>query len=177
MPGWVPFVDWMAFHHLDGGGDLETAFRIAYKITDDGGEMWSNRFNRFKAKHMDAFSGGLKMMRTGIPSLLTALHIDPAKAVFVPALASGEGLLNDAFAPLTGDDPVTAVRELFTQKAFLLESIRERAPTKLLFRQPSILLAYVAVSKRSGDAQEAWPLTRAELKPIFTDRGLAAPDS
>jgi putative GTP pyrophosphokinase len=66
-----------------------------------------------------------------------------------------EGLLNDAFAPLTGDDPIAAVRELFTQKAFLLERIRERAPTKLLFRQPSILLAYVAVSKRSGDAQEA----------------------
>lgn len=90
MPGWTPFVDWMAFHHLDGGGGLETAFTIAYKITDDGGELWSNRFNRFKAKNMEAFAGGLKMMRTGIPSLLAALHIDPAKAIFVPALASGE---------------------------------------------------------------------------------------
>lgn len=94
-----------------------------------------------------------------------------------PDITRAEGLLNDAFAGFGGDHPAATTRDLFTAKPFLLDRIRERAPTKLLFRQPSIMLAYLAVAKRPSDAQDAWPLTRAELKPIYTDLGLAAPDS
>jgi putative GTP pyrophosphokinase len=83
-----------------------------------------------------------------------------------PDATKAEGLLNDAFGNFAGDKPVEAVRALFTEKTFLLDRIRERAATKLLFRQPSITLVYLAVSKRSTDAQEAWPLTPAELKPV-----------
>jgi putative GTP pyrophosphokinase len=72
---------------------------------------------------------------------------------------------------------VAVVRALFAEKPFLVDRIRERAPTKLLFRQPSIMLAYLAVAKRPSDALGVWPLTRAELKPIYTDLGYAAPDS
>lgn len=93
---------------------------------------------------------------------------DPTKA---------EGLLNDAFGALAGDKPDEAVRSLFTAKPFLLDRIRERAATKLVFRQPSIMLVYLAVSKRPADAQEVWPLTFAELKPLYTDLGLSAPTS
>jgi hypothetical protein len=39
------------------------------------------------------------------------------------------------------------------------------------------MLAYLAVSKRAADAQEMWPLTFTELKPLYTDLGLAAPIS
>jgi len=94
-----------------------------------------------------------------------------------PDITKAEGLLNDAFAVFGGEHPVAAARELFVEKPFLLDRIRERAPTKLVFRQPSILLAYLAAAKRPADAQEAWPLTRAELKPIYTDLRHAAPDS
>jgi hypothetical protein len=90
MPGWAPFADWMAFRHLDGGPGLESAFTIAYKITDDNGELWSGRFTRFKDKSMEAFAGGASVMRAGVPQLMNALGIDPAQTVFVPALASGE---------------------------------------------------------------------------------------
>jgi putative GTP pyrophosphokinase len=93
---------------------------------------------------------------------------DPTKA---------EGLLNDAYSSFAGDKPVDAVREFIAQKPFVIERLKERAPGKLLFRQPSILLAYFAVAKRSGDAREAWPLTPSEMKPIFTDLGIAAPTS
>jgi putative GTP pyrophosphokinase len=94
-----------------------------------------------------------------------------------PDPTKGEGLLNDAYALFAGDDPVEAVRQFISEKPFVVDRIKERAPVKLLFRQPSILLAYLAVSKRPGDARETWPLTPAELKPIFTDLGLAAPAS
>jgi phosphoribosylpyrophosphate synthetase len=90
VPGWTPFVDWMSFPHLDGGGGFERAFTIAYKMTDEGGELWSTRFERFKSKNKEASVGGLYMMRTGIPPLLAALKLDPKQVVFVPALSSGE---------------------------------------------------------------------------------------
>jgi putative GTP pyrophosphokinase len=94
-----------------------------------------------------------------------------------PDPTRAEGLLNDAFATSAGDQPEDAVRSLFAAKPFLLDRIKERAATKLLFRQPSIMLVYLAVSKRAADAQEMWPLTFAELKPLYTDLGLAAPTS
>jgi putative GTP pyrophosphokinase len=94
-----------------------------------------------------------------------------------PDPTRAEGLLNDAFANFAGDKPEEAIRSLFAQKPFLLDRIKERAATKLLFRQPSIMLVYLAVSKRPADAQEAWPLTFAELKPLYTDLGLSTPIS
>jgi hypothetical protein len=94
-----------------------------------------------------------------------------------PDPTRAEGLLNDAFGTFVGDELEEAVRLLFAQKPFLLDRIRQRAATKLLFRQPSIMLVYLAVSKRPADAKEMWPLTFAELKPLYTDLGLAAPTS
>jgi putative GTP pyrophosphokinase len=99
---------------------------------------------------------------------LVGIEPDPTKA---------EGLLNDAYASLVGEKPADAVRQFIADKAFIVERIKERARSKFLFRQPSILLAYVAVSKRPGDAKDAWPLTPSELKPVYTDLGLADPAS
>lgn len=99
---------------------------------------------------------------------LIGIDPDPTKA---------EGLLNDSFAPFAGEAPVEAVRQFVAEKPFIVDRIRERAPTKLLFRQPSIMLAYLAVFERPNDAQGAWPLTPDELKPLFTDLGIAAPAS
>ena len=94
-----------------------------------------------------------------------------------PDATRAEGLLNDAYASFAGDSALDAVRDFIGQKPFIVDRIKERAPTKLLYRQPSIFLAYLAVFKRSGDAKAAWPLTPAEVKPIFTDLGLADPSS
>jgi putative GTP pyrophosphokinase len=86
-----------------------------------------------------------------------------------------EGLLNEAYVPLAGENALAEVREFLNDKTFVPERIRDRAQSKLLFRQPSILLVYMVVSKRPSDAEAAWPLTPAELKPIYTDLGQAAP--
>jgi urocanate hydratase len=90
MPLGTPFGDWLAFPHLDGGAGLANAFTIGYRITDDGSDMWTARFNRFKSKDREAFAGGLRVMRRAIPDLITALNINTARTIFVPALSSSE---------------------------------------------------------------------------------------
>jgi hypothetical protein len=91
MPGWTACGDWMHFRHLDGGDDLDGAYTIGYRITDDdGADPWTARFNRFKAKDPAAFIGGAKAVCTRVPALLESLGVDVKDAVFVPALGSGE---------------------------------------------------------------------------------------
>lgn len=81
----------MHFPHLDGAGaDLDGAYTIGYRITDDGADPWTARFNRFKAKDPAAFVGGAHALSAGMPALLESLGVDPANAVIVPALGSGE---------------------------------------------------------------------------------------
>jgi hypothetical protein len=77
----------MHFPHLDGAGaDLDGAFTIGYRIADDGGDQWTARFNRFKAKDAAAFSGAVHAISAGMPMLLKSLGVDPANAAIIPAL-------------------------------------------------------------------------------------------
>src|SRR5258708_39566884 len=91
MPGRTACGNWMHYNHLDGGNDLDGAYVIGYRITDDDGtDQWTTRFNRFKAKHGAAFAGGAAAINGSMLALLGALRVKPAAAVFVPALGSGE---------------------------------------------------------------------------------------
>jgi putative GTP pyrophosphokinase len=110
----------------------------------------------------------LSKQMTALYRELVGVDPDPTKA---------EGLLNDAYAPFATDKPLETMLQLVSERPFIIERIKERAPGKLLFRQPSILLAYLGVSRRPGDAKAVWPLTPAEIKPIFTDLGIADPTS
>jgi len=89
-----------------------------------------------------------------------------------PDATRADGLLSDVYESYA-ENPVEAARALFSEKPFLLERIRERSASKLLFRQPSILLAYVAAVNRMVEAREAWPFTPEEFKPIYRDLGIA----
>ncbi|MDP2377626.1 GTP pyrophosphokinase family protein [Reyranella sp.] len=57
---------------------------------------------------------------------------DPTKA---------EGLLSDAYADILGTQGVAAVRDFLKAKPFVAGQVKERARSRFLFRQPSILLA------------------------------------
>jgi ppGpp synthetase/RelA/SpoT-type nucleotidyltranferase len=61
------------------------------------------------------------------------------------------------------------------EKAFLADTIKERAASELLYRQPAILLAYWVVKQVPRTASQDSPLTQDELNPIYSDLGLAAP--
>src|SRR5262249_46981179 len=91
MAYWTPCVDWMAFSRLDDGAGIRGAFTLAYKITDDqSGEVWSRRFDRFKAKNRAAFAGGRTLMKGAIRPLVAELGLDVGRTVFLAALSSGE---------------------------------------------------------------------------------------
>lgn len=90
MAGWVPCGEWMHFPLLDGGADLDGAYTIGYRITDDAADPWTSRFNRFKAKDPAAFVGAAHTLSSGMPALLKSLGINPTDAVFVAALGSTE---------------------------------------------------------------------------------------
>jgi ppGpp synthetase/RelA/SpoT-type nucleotidyltranferase len=95
----------------------------------------------------------------------------------VPDPTKAEGILNDAYASVLGDAGLTALRTFLESKSYVLDRIRDRARSKLLFRQPSILLVYMAVGTKRTEATAAWPFTEAELKPIYVDLGEAMPSS
>lgn len=92
-----------------------------------------------------------------------------------PEVTRTEALLLEAYEPLV-PDPMAKVAALLEAKPYVGAKISERANNKLLFRQPSILLVYEAVSMAPSKARAAWPLTPDEVRPIFSDLGLASHD-
>lgn len=85
-----------------------------------------------------------------------------------------EGALSDAYETAI-DKPIENLAAFLIEKPFVAGKIKDRAKRKLLFRQPSILLVYLAVAKIPSAARNRWPLTDNELRPIFADLGEALP--
>lgn len=90
MPNWTPIAGWMAHNYLDEFAGLTRAFTIAYRITDDSGDSWTARFNRFKNKDKEARLGGGQLFFEAVPTLMNAIGAAPADSIFIPALSSGE---------------------------------------------------------------------------------------
>jgi putative GTP pyrophosphokinase len=89
-----------------------------------------------------------------------------------PEITKAESLLIEAF----GNDALNLLPDLMTfldSKTYISERIAARSKTKLLFRQPSILLVYKAASERPRETRGIWPLTPNELAPIYADLGIA----
>lgn len=90
MSQWEEFNGWMAFRYLDENEGLTQAFTIGYRLTGEGADPWTRRFNRFKGKWKPALYGGLEMMKAAVPGLVEGLALTPSRTVFVPALSSRE---------------------------------------------------------------------------------------
>ncbi len=80
-------------------------------------------------------------------------------------------LMLDAYSdrlPEVGEGKIS----VFLQgKPFIAKLISERASTRLLFRQPAVLLMYYLADTAPRDTKSRWPLTPAELQPIYEDLG------
>jgi hypothetical protein len=82
-----------------------------------------------------------------------------------------EGLVIEMKDHLGGDQIAPRVQKLLQEKPYIADRIRERRDFNLLFRQPSILLAYLFVNDAPSRAREVWPLTPNELAQVFVDLG------
>lgn len=100
------------------------------------------------------------------PLYQQAVHMDPQTSRV-------EGLLLDAFKIEDPKHFASEVAKMLEKSNFIGGRVAERAKTKLLFRQPSILAAYYLAQYQGADLKARWPLTEDELKPIFVDLGLA----
>lgn len=90
MPSWPLVSEWMAHNYLDEFARLTRTFTIAYRITDDSGDSWTARFNRFKNKDKEACLGGGQLFFETVPTLMNAIGAVPADSTFIPALSLGE---------------------------------------------------------------------------------------
>jgi hypothetical protein len=88
-----------------------------------------------------------------------------------PELTRTEGLVLEAYETSIGDDVIARLTSLLDEKPYVADRVRERAATKLLYRQPAILLVYLFASEKPAATKLSWPLTPAELRPIYVDLG------
>lgn len=102
---------------------------------------------------------------------LSAVYLE--KVGGYPQTSRVEGLLLDAFADLLTPGIAGDVARFLEAQGFIPAIVAGKAAKRLLYRQPSILLVYFLVATRGADVKFSWPLTDDELRPIFTDLGLA----
>ena len=87
-----------------------------------------------------------------------------------------EGLLLEAMSndvTKLGTDLAPKLSAFLDAHSYLSEAIKTNSIAKLLYAQPSILLAYFLVSQKPSEFKNSWPLTDDELRPIYTDLGNA----
>lgn len=68
------------------------------------------------------------------------------------------------------------IYEFINEKPYIIEKINERSESKLLFRQPVVLLLYYILNKNQYIALKKWPFTLEEIDPIYTDLGICVPN-
>lgn len=88
-----------------------------------------------------------------------------------PSPSKAEGLLLDAYKDDVPPNPMSTIKEMLEQHPYIAQRIRERSTTMLLFRQPSILVAYWLALNKPVAAKARWPLPQEALRPVFTDVG------
>ena len=65
--------------------------------------------------------------------------------------------------------------EYTDSKPFIITKIKEKSITKLLFRQPIVILIYYFISKFPNETLKLWPLTAEEIEVIYSDLGIRMP--
>lgn len=90
-----------------------------------------------------------------------------------PDFSTCNTIILDALNPCLTTELAREVSDLLGTETYLQDIIRERSSNKLLFRQPVILLVYSLIKNCPAQLKELWPLSEAELRPLFTDMGVS----
>ncbi|RWD29874.1 MAG: RelA/SpoT family protein [Mesorhizobium sp.] len=124
----------------------------------------------------DYFSQVVSQVEASIaPDKALTAELAPIYSEFIkeqPELTRTEALILDAFEEVPKDDLAAQISAFLSDKGFIADRIAERAASKLLYRQPAILLVYFLVARQPAATKAKWPLTPDELRPIYVDLGL-----
>ena len=124
--------------------------------------------------YFEEVTGKVKLVTAPERALTEALAAIYFSNVGIAAQVSRlEGVILDALNVDEDDEAITKVAAMLEKFPYTGQQIAERAKTKLLYRQPSILLVYFFARHRSASIKEVWPLTDDELRPIFSDVGVS----
>ena len=90
-----------------------------------------------------------------------------------PEVVKSNLLILDGFKEKLGPDLANRLSTFIQEKEYILTKISKRAETQHLFRQPTVLTAYLCASVAPAETKELWPLTAEELRPIFLELGIS----
>lgn len=101
---------------------------------------------------------------------LARLYLD--KVGVNPESGRSNLLVMDAFVDKLGSDLEQDINSFLDAKPYVATWVATRAVERHLFRQPSILVAYLMANARPSETKEIWPLEGDDLKFVYTDLGL-----
>ena len=81
-------------------------------------------------------------------------------------------LLIDRYKSFLDDDFEAEINRWLSEKAYVIDNIRERFSSDVLYRVPAIILLYFAVAKSPTMAATDSPLPESDLLPIYSDLGI-----
>ncbi|KEQ02516.1 GTP pyrophosphokinase [Pseudorhizobium pelagicum] len=105
---------------------------------------------------------------------LSQQYLETVGATAVVTQLDGE--LIDAYMPLISGRTIPEVLAWLNGKPYIGKRVANRVAEQALYRLPSILLIYFVVGNFPNIAVSPGVLTDEELKPIYSDLGLAMPD-
>jgi ppGpp synthetase/RelA/SpoT-type nucleotidyltranferase len=79
----------------------------------------------------------------------------------------------DAYGEIIPSINVQDIEEFISRNTYIQELIKKKSDSALLYRQPVILLLYFLIMKQRIKTKRLWPLTDAELRPLFSDLGIS----
>lgn len=118
------------------------------------------------ADQVDAALSAVREITLNLSQLYRgAIGLEPSPSLL-------EGLLLEAYESNFEPDYRARVEQMLAEKPFIVDRIKARLEAQNpLFAQPSILLAYLDITKRGRRALRAWPLTPDEMEPLLNDLG------
>ncbi len=88
-----------------------------------------------------------------------------------PGIDKSNSLVLHALRNQITPDLHAEVEAMLQSKSFIATNIKQRYGSVHAFRQPWILFAYLEADRHPSQTQDCWPLTPAEILPVFTDLG------
>lgn len=91
------------------------------------------------------------------------------------AIPDSEEKLNvfilDSLQEIIVKTDVADIEKFIFKSSDIKDIINKKYNDSLIYRQPVVVLLYYLIKKQRYKLQELWPLTAAELRPLFTDLG------
>lgn len=84
----TPKDGWMHFPKLDGLSNVAGVYALTWRFTDQAGETWTDRVNRFKAGNKDSIAGAEKVLHAAVPKLILGNGWNPNETAVSVALSS-----------------------------------------------------------------------------------------